>query len=411
MRPAEAQRERDNAAPSDRLLLAAWVADEASEAALRGGMPEGAEGWKLHRGNVRTAIKALGQQPTPRVLLVDVSGVDSPLDALDELAAVCAPDVKVLVLGERSDIAFYRQLTRELGVDEYLYKPLTRDNVGMLLRPRLARALGETHDGPAPSRGGRLVAVAGVRGGAGGTTVAVNLATQLAENTRGHICLLDLNLRGGNAALLLGVQPGAGLRLALEQPERADALFVDRVATPVRERLRVIAAEEGYDCLPAPTEAGVARLLELLQQRFNIVVVDLDLPPGAVERQVLAKARQRVLVMQPEVTQIRDMLAARALLAKLGGEGATITVLNRAGAKGLLAPKLVEQGIGAAPDLALPDLPLEVPKAANLGRPAVLDCAALRRALAPLTQEVSGARMDESAPAAWRRAVAWVMKK
>ncbi|WP_207536585.1 AAA family ATPase [Sabulicella rubraurantiaca] len=382
------------AVEGDRLALAAWIADEASEDAVRAGLPDIAAGSAIRRGNIRAAIKALAQQPTPRLLLVDIEGDASPLQALDALSAVCAPDVRVIVLGDRSDIGFYRQLTRELGVDEYLPKPLTRDTISGVLRRRMSEA--PEGEGAAGARGGRLVAVMGVRGGAGGTTIAANLAMQIASDTRGHVCLLDMNLRGGNAALLLGVQPSGALRTALEQPERADALFIDRVAVPVTERLRVIASEEPLGSQPAPTEEGVRHLLDLLLQRFNVVVADVALPPSAAERTLLSRARQRVLVMTPEVTQIRDMMAARTFLSELPGDGSTISVLNRANARWGLETKLLEQGLGGKPDIRLPDLPVELAKAANIGRAAVLDYPAWRKALAPLVQEATGHRLVDA---------------
>ena len=46
------------------------------------------------------AIKYLAKEPTPRALMVDISGVPNPVDELDNLAAVCTPDVRVLVVGE-----------------------------------------------------------------------------------------------------------------------------------------------------------------------------------------------------------------------------------------------------------------------------------------------------------------------
>ena len=112
-----------------------------------------------------------------------------------------------------------------MGVAEYVHKPLTRDHVTRLFVPQIA---GVTMDASA-SRGGSVIAVCGARGGVGTTTVAVNLALQLTAATRGHVALLDLHLRQGTTALMLGVKPIGGLRIALEQPERADALFLDRV--------------------------------------------------------------------------------------------------------------------------------------------------------------------------------------
>ena len=88
---------------ADRPALIAFVADEASEAAIRGGLGD-MLGAQIRRGTVRSASKLLEKETTPRVLIVDISGVDDPFAALDDLASVCTPDVRVLVVGERTEI-------------------------------------------------------------------------------------------------------------------------------------------------------------------------------------------------------------------------------------------------------------------------------------------------------------------
>jgi pilus assembly protein CpaE len=240
------------------------------------------------------------------------------------------------------------------------------------------------------------VAVCGVRGGVGTTTVAINLALQVAETTRSHVGILDLHLRSGTAATMLSARCSAGLRVALEQADRVDALFVDRASVKISDRVRLMAADEGPEADVAPTAEGVTRLLELLRTRCNIVVVDLRYPPGPMERQVLAIARQRVLVMRPDVASVRDMAAAKKLIGKIPNSAPVITVLNRAGAPGALKPAMVAEGLGVAPDIVIPDLPRHLPRAANLGRPALKDSAALSRALAPLSQEVGGTRTAQA---------------
>ncbi|MGG5887109.1 AAA family ATPase [Falsiroseomonas sp. HC035] len=379
----------------DRPACLAFVADEASEAALRGGLPDLLGSLQIRRGDVRAATRALEREATPSILIIDIGGMTEAVPALEALAAVCTPDVRVLVIGERSDIAFYRQMTRDLGVAEYLHKPLTRDTVARLFGPLLAGQAAAAAE--ALGRGSQVVSVCGARGGCGATTVAVNLAVQLAATSRGHVALLDLHLRGGSAGLMLGVRPGTGLRVALEQPDRVDALFLDRVGIPIGDRLRLIAAEEPMDSLPAPTEAGLRQVLEMLRHRFNHVVIDLPMPPGAAERAALAASRQTVLVLGPDIAGIRDALALRKLIAGCGSSQTTL-VLNRSGMPGGLKPKLVEEGLGAAPDVVLPDLPKQLPRAANLGRPAAPDVPALRRAMAPLMQEISALPAAQAAP-------------
>ena len=376
----------------------AFVTDEESEAALRGGLLDLGDVLQLRRGDAGSAARALAREPTPAVLLVDVSGMPDPLEALDALARVCTPDVRVLVVGEAADITLYRRMTRELGVAEYLYKPLTRDVVARLFAPHLAG-----RDGVAGGeRGGRIVTVSGARGGCGATTVATSLALHLAEVSHGHVALLDLHLRGGTAGLMLGVRSGTGLRVVLEEPDRADALFLDRSSVPVAERVRLIAGEEPMEANPQPTEAGMKRLLDLLAARFNFVVVDTPAPPGVAERIAIAAARHRVLVLGPDIAGIRDTLALRKAMASAGA-GQVLTVLNRAGAPGGLKTKLVEEGLGAVPDAIIPDLPRHIPRAAHLGRPALHESAALRRALAPLTQEVAAVRTAEPASSLFAR--------
>jgi pilus assembly protein CpaE len=156
--------ELQNAAPlrdsSDaRIPLLAFVADDGSEAAIRAGLVNTVEGLEIQRGTILHAIRYLAKKPTPRVLIVDITDVDSPLEELGNLAHVCTPDVKVLVIGEESGIAFYRNLVRNMGVAEYVHKPLTRDHVSRLLVPQIA---GITVD-PSASQGGNVIAVCGAR--------------------------------------------------------------------------------------------------------------------------------------------------------------------------------------------------------------------------------------------------------
>src|SRR5689334_3969908 len=94
----------------ERLSLLAFVADDDSEAALRGGLANAGNGIEIRRGTILHAIRHLAKQPTPRTLVVDISGVTNPLIELDILAGVCSPDVCVLVVGESNEIGLYRHL-------------------------------------------------------------------------------------------------------------------------------------------------------------------------------------------------------------------------------------------------------------------------------------------------------------
>jgi len=237
-----------------------------------------------------------------------------------------------------------------------------------------------------------VVVVCGARGGVGSTTIAVALAHELSGVTKGHVSLLDLHLQNGSTAVMMGGRPGQGLRIALEDPTRADALFLERTAFDVNERLRLVAAEEGFEITPELNEAGVARVLELLRQKSNYVVVDLPVPPPRPMMRVLAVARQVVIVLKPDVTGLRDAKALRRLVIAATGSDPVITVVNCSNEPGALSPALIREGLGTKPDATIPHLGKGMVQALNLGVPAVKRVPALRKYLAPILREVAGIR-------------------
>ncbi len=372
--------------PQEGNRLLAFLLDEQSETAMRIGLLGLVNDVQIRRGDARAAIRYLEKEEAPNFLVVDLSGLADPAGTLDDLARVCPPYVTVFACGDQSDIGFYRLLVHQMGITEYIHKPLTRDNVTRLFGGRVSVGAVDT----ATDRGGRVITVMGATGGVGTTTIAIGLAWQLAAATHGHVALLDLNLQFGSTALALGLRPGPGLRIALEDPERADALFLDRVSIVVNERLRLIAAEESLDAPPQITESGLARVIKLLRQRFNNIVVDMPTPPNETMFPLIVGARERVVVMGPDLSGLRNTRSILQFISRHAEAKRAITVLNRAGMPGALGQPLIEKGLEQKPDFVIPDFGGSMMRALNLGKPAIESNKQFQRALAPLIQEVSG---------------------
>ena len=54
----------------------------------------------VQRGGIADAVRELGERRSPRILVVDITGVDLPLSAVNELAEVCEPGVTVIAVGD-----------------------------------------------------------------------------------------------------------------------------------------------------------------------------------------------------------------------------------------------------------------------------------------------------------------------
>ncbi len=188
---------------ADRSAFKAFVRDKATESLLREALGDlQQDETAIRRADLETTRRALQRDAAPSVLILDVSGEADPLRVLDDLAQFVEPGVRVLVIGDTQDMEFYRQATRTLGVLDYLPKPLNRETVARHFRPVIV--------GQDPIdfqiRAGRIITVTGVRGGVGATTIATNLASHLGEATRRHTLLLDADLNGGTAALMLSAE-------------------------------------------------------------------------------------------------------------------------------------------------------------------------------------------------------------
>ena len=378
----------------DRPSLIGFITDARSEEAVREGLGEvTVEQLDIRRGGVRAAIAAMQKMATPKVLVVDVSGEDQPLTALGDLAHVVEPDVCVLVIGETNNVDFYREITRGMGAADYLAKPLTRDIVA---RHFSAFLRGKT-PGAQATMGGRSIAITGVRGGVGATTLAVNMAWNFGVLMRRHTVLLDPDIQTGSAAFLLNVQPGPGLRVALEAPERLDSLLAERAAQPAAERLHVLAGEEAVAIQPNPAPGAAKVLLDALRSRYNFIVADVPFAPVPLYRDLLDLVDQRVLVMEPTLAAVRDTLRLLSLPAGEEQSQRAIVVLNRVGITGGLTRRQVEDALKMKVDVAIPDLPRQLGNAATLGEPAIATSNGFRAGVNEISRQVAFVGLLDSA--------------
>lgn len=375
----------------DRPPLLAFATDAETEDALRRGFAESATEGAVRRGDVAAAIAALRRMPTPLALVVDVTGHPQPISALEDLAQIVEPDVRVLVLGDREDLGFYRHLTRRLGVLDYLFKPVTPAVIAQHFAPLLTPG-----SAGGAMRAGRIIAVTGARGGVGATTVAANLAWYLAETVHRHTALLDADLHTGTAAMLLGVEHGAGLRAALENPGRIDELFVERVGSRAGSRLQLLSAEEPLTEQPGYAAGAAAKLVGALQRRCNYIVVDLPFAPSALHRELLELAHQRVVVLDPTLASVRDALRLLQLQGGIAQLRRPLIALNRGGRRGGLNQRELTQALAQDIDVVIPDLPRVVEEAATLGKPAAAASTAFRSGIARLAEEGGAVRAAQA---------------
>ena len=121
-----------------------------------------------HNGGLEGAIESYRSNPTPNLIIVETSLATEEIPvALDRLAEVCDAATRLIVLGHVNDVLLYRELIRS-GVSEYLVLPTSAQSIVNAIADLFAA------EGAAPI--GRTIAFVSAKGGAGGSTVAHNVA-------------------------------------------------------------------------------------------------------------------------------------------------------------------------------------------------------------------------------------------
>jgi len=387
--PAPLERAVPSKAPVGRPAYLAFVADGETEKLLQECTTQLALGQgTILRGGIARAIEHLGQHRSPHILIVDVSGVDLPISRVNELADVCEPGVAVVAIGNRNEIGLYRDLLHA-GVADYVVKPVNQQ--------LLAKALtsGRAHTGdssPIHKKLGSLVTFVGARGGVGTTTLAVNTAWYLAHRQNRRVALVDLDLQNGDCALALDIKPTSGLREALANPLRIDNTLLERVMTPVGERLFVLSSEEPLVEDLHFTAVAVETLIAALREQFHYVIVDVPRIPAAPYRRALDMADFCVLVADQTLRSVRDTVRLRTVIGEGDGKCRQILVVNRHGEGGRHAVTLqeIQHVVEVKPKSVIPFQPVLFTTVAGATKIAAARRGKFTDAIAGLALELSG---------------------
>jgi pilus assembly protein CpaE len=315
----------------ERETFAAYVCDDVSAQMLATVANE--RGWSqdmVFKGGIAAGVRALGAMPVPEFLVVDISECADPRADMQALADVCDEGTIVLAIGALNDVSLYRDLINA-GVHDYLVKPLAND----LLRAAFdsvmeALSAPEDSEDEAPAGDGQNIVFVGIKGGAGASSLAANIAWLSAQNGTAT-SLLDLDLFFGTSAMQFDLEPGRGLIDALENPSRVDGLFLERAVVKPHEKLAVLCAEAPIGSVSAPAEGALSHLVEAMSENYQTVIVDVPRQMLALHSEILSAATDIVLVTDYSLTAARDCIRVKAHIKNTAPNAKLHLVADRIG--------------------------------------------------------------------------------
>lgn len=231
---------------------------------------------------------ALGELNEIRLRFVDTTGSAA-------LAPSEQPEVVMILLAEERDlwgeqtrlwreranppamVALVPNLTADgvksavrAGADEVLGLPLERTALSLVL----TKLNEQWRASQAKSAGAKTLTMISLSGGAGTSTLLINLAFGLIRRTGKKVAVVDLDLQQGALAVLIDAEAEHSIAELVDPTTTIDSIRLESVMWKHESGLYLLAAPKRLEHAEMISSATVAAALEVMKQMFDYVLVD-----------------------------------------------------------------------------------------------------------------------------------------
>jgi len=218
----------------------------------------------------------------------------------------------------------------------------------------------------------QVVTIFGAKGGAGKTTLSVNVATCIARETKRKVALMDLNLQFGDVASYMNIQPRRTIAEFVQERNQWDSQLLNSYLIPHNSGVKVLAAPLRPEDADLVTPEQVEKIITILRQSFDYIIIDS--PPYISDTLLTAldTSNQIMLVMSMDLPAVKNVKLSLNLLDTLHHSGKTKLIINRGAKQFGVDIRDVEKTIDFLSAEEVPSDGNTVVNAANKGIPFVL---------------------------------------
>jgi pilus assembly protein CpaE len=292
-------------------------------------------------------------------------------------------NIKVLLIAEGVSPASLHGLLRE-GGDEFVPYPLPEGELAqaidrVLAPPQPAPVAPDMRNKlkPTGDRNGVVIPVQGMAGGTGATTLAVNLAWELANVDKEHpprVCILDLDFQFGSVSTYLDLPRRESVFEMLQDTESMDSESFMHSLLSYEQKLQVLTAPTDLIPMDLVDPADIQRIIEMARTNFDYVVIDMPKTMVEWSETVLHAAHVYFATLELDMRSAQNTLRIkRALQSEQLPFEKLRFVLNRApkftDLNGKSRIKRLAESLDISIEVQLPDGGKAVPQNADHGVP------------------------------------------
>lgn len=228
--------------------------------------------------------------------------------------------IKVVLIADDVSPSALHTLLRQ-GADEFVPYPLPEGElqaaIDRLRQPAEIAAPVNSISSKAPGHEGVLLAVHGLAGGTGATTLAVNLAWELATISKDkapRVCIIDMGLQFGSVATCLDLPRRDPVFEMWSDTETMDEDIFKQALVSYQDRLWVLTAPPEMLPLDMITSEDVNKVLDLARRHFDYVIVDMPTTLVQWTEAVLSCAQIYFMTLEMDMRSAQNTLRLKRAL-------------------------------------------------------------------------------------------------
>lgn len=275
--------------------------------------------------NYSDIFNILASSKGKSLLIVDLStNKIKNLDFILQVTKECK-NCKVLALSDNPSVELIVEVMRA-GAKEFVPVPIIKNEFFEAIK-KLVTEMNE----PVKKNKCKIISVFSNKGGIGKTSLATNLALELAKITKENIALIDLNFQMGDITTFLDLKPSFNISYMLENLDKINETFL--LSTLERYKstsLYVLADPPYFKQADNIQPRQITRLFDTLKETFSYIIVDAEASFDGKNIAALDNSDLIMLVTVANLPALRNTQRCLELFEKLGYDKEKIKiVVNR----------------------------------------------------------------------------------
>ncbi len=205
----------------------------------------------------------------PNFVFVSTINNSQDVFSLIEKITLINNKIKFIVMASSYDTNSVIKAMRA-GAREFLPKPLIKEDF-----INTVNRLKEQFSGNESNTNCKIITTFSNKGGIGKTSIATNLALEIANITKEKVAIVDMNFQLGDVATFLDIKPSFDISYVVKNIDGTDSNFLESTLDRYKDTSLYVLADPPYmEQSKDITPEQITKLFEELRKSFSYVIVD-----------------------------------------------------------------------------------------------------------------------------------------